>query len=279
VSAVDKLLELTGNGPETPDPDTELLRAAQRSARELEALVSLAGDDDDDDDEGGGDHSGHAAYKAMIARKVDPKKAAQMCARSDKKVKASQLARSLVLMLSGTPGQDIVLTLSAGRPPAELPPVGEREAAAALLAELSVLTAEDRKKPSAHTIGDSDDYPIPDVAHLTSAVARYKQGKLAGHSKAEVAAHIRHHARRLGREVDLSTGCGLEEAAEALALARKEMGGGGIIMNHGPFRGTHAHGHFMSQVHEHPHQHFDDNRHDGGPQHRPGSKPGGQAGW
>jgi hypothetical protein len=107
VSAVDKLLELTGNGPGAPDPDTELLRAAQRSARELAALVSLAGDGDDDGDEGGG----------------------------------------------------------------------------------------------------------------------------------------------------------------------------GIIMNHGPFRGTHAHGHFKSDVHEHPHQHFDDNRHDGGPQHRPGSQPGGRAGW
>lgn len=278
MSAVDKLLELTGNGPGAPDPDTELLRAAQRSARELAALVSLAGDDDDDGDEGG-DHSGHAAYKAMIARKVDPKKAAQMCARSDKKVKASQLARSLVLMLAGTPGQDIVLTLSAGRPPAELPPAGEREAAAALLAELSVLTAKDRKKPGAHTIGDSDDYPIPDKAHLSSAVARYKQGKLAGHSKEQVAAHIRSRAKALGETVDLTAGSGLEEAAEALALAAKAMGGGGIIMNHGPFRGTHAHGHFKSDVHEHPHQHFDDNRHDGGPQHRPGSQPGGRAGW
>jgi hypothetical protein len=217
VRAVDKLLELTGNGPEIPDPDTELLRAAQRSARELEALVSLAGDDDEDDDsEGGGDHSGHSTYKALIKKKMDPKKAASMCARSDKNVKASQLARSLALMLSGEPGQDLVLTLTAGeheRRAAVLPPATEAEAAAALAAQLPGITV---------------------------------------------------------------SAAGLEEVA---GLAAKAMGGGGIIMNHGPFRGTHSHGHFMSQVHEHPHQHFDDNRHDGGPQHRPGSKPGGQAGW
>jgi hypothetical protein len=214
---VDKLLELTGNGPEIPDPDTELLRAAQRSARELEALVSLAGDDDEDDDsEGGGDHSGHSTYKALIKKKMDPKKAASMCARSDKNVKASQLARSLALMLAGEPGQDLVHTLTAGvhvRRAAVLPPATEAEAAAALAAQLPGITV---------------------------------------------------------------SAAGLEEVAE---LAAKAVGGGGIIMNHGPFRGTHSHGHFMSQVHEHPHQHFDDNRHDGGPQHRPGSKPGGQAGW
>jgi hypothetical protein len=157
-----------------------------------------------------------------------------------------------------------------------VPDDDDRVAATALL-ELSVLSAEDRRKPGAHTIGDSEDFPIPDKAHLTAAVARYKQGKLAGHSKGEVAAHIRHHAKRLGEEVDLA-GSPLEEAADLCALA-KPVGDGGIIMNHGPFTGTHEHGHFQSAVHGHPHQHFGDNSHDGGPAHRNGSKPGGRAGW
>lgn len=217
MSAVEKLLALTGHGPEAPDPDTELLRAAQRNARELETLVSLAWDDDDDDKGGGGgDHSGHSTYKALIKKKVDPKRAASMCARSDKNVKASQLARSLVLMLSGEPGQDLVLTLTAGeheRRAAAQHAVTQAEEAAALAAQLPGVTVSP---------------------------------------------------------------AGLEEVAE---LAAKAMGDGGIIMNHGPFTGEHAHGHFQSNVHTHPHKHFGDNRHDGGPQHRPGSQPGGRAGW
>jgi hypothetical protein len=158
--------------------------------------------------------------------------------------------------------------------------VDDEAIAVSTLLGLSVLSTAERKKPGAHTIGDSEDYPIPDKAHLTAAIARYKQGKLAGHSKQEVAAHIRHHAKRLGAEVDLAAGSGLEEAADLVALARKApMGDGGIIMNHGPFNGTHTHGHFQSNVHDHPHQHFGDNHHDGGPAHRPGSKPGGRAGY
>jgi len=142
VRAVEKLLELTGNGPAAPDPDTELLCAAQQSARELEALVSLAGDDDEDDS-GGGDHSGHSTYKTLVSKKVDPKRAATMCARSDRNVKASQLARSLVLMLSGEPGQDLVLTLTAGeheRRAAALAPATEAEQVAALAAQLPGVT-------------------------------------------------------------------------------------------------------------------------------------------
>lgn len=151
--------------------------------------------------------------------------------------------------------------------------IGEQPAVAEVLAQLSTLTAADRKKPSAHTLGDSDDYPIPDKAHLSAAVARYKQGKLAGHSKSEVAAHIRSRAKALGETVDLAGGSGLDEAAEAWALAAKPVGDGGIPMNHGPYNGTHEHTHFQSAAHGHPHQHANDNNHNGGPLHRPGSQP------
>jgi hypothetical protein len=151
--------------------------------------------------------------------------------------------------------------------------IGERAAVAEVLTALSTLTAEERKKPSAHTLGDSDDYPIPDKAHLSAAVARYKQGKFAGHSASEVAAHIRSRARALGETVDLASGSGLDEAAEAFALAAKPVGDGGIPMNHGPFNGTHTHTHFQSGAHAHPHQHANDNNHNGGPLHRQGSQP------
>ncbi len=147
----------------------------------------------------------------------------------------------------------------------------ERAAVAALL-ELSVLTAEERRKPAAHTMGDSDDFPIPDKAHLSAAVGRYKQGKLAGHSKEEVAAHIRSRAKALGETVDLAFGSGLEEAAAAvLMLARRAAKGppdGGVPMDHAPFTGRHSHSHTKSDAHDHDHQHFGDNDHGRGPAHR-----------
>jgi len=42
------------------------------------------------------------------------------------------------------------------------------------------------------------DFPIPDAKHLGIAKAYFHQGKLAGHSKAEVAAHINRRAKALG---------------------------------------------------------------------------------
>jgi hypothetical protein len=70
---------------------------------------------------------------------------------------------------------------------------------------LSVLTARGRKqaKTDGYTIAGSDDYPIPDKAHLSAAVGRYKQGAFAGHPAGTVKAHILKHARRLGVEVEL----------------------------------------------------------------------------
>src|ERR1700733_13593556 len=118
--SLDKVLSLAGAAPALPDPDADLLRAAQLAAGEL--LVLLASSDDDDDkggDSGSGGHADHPAYKAMVKRDVDPKRAAAMCAKSDKKVKASQLALALAVILAGRPGQEIGLVTLSG--PAESP--------------------------------------------------------------------------------------------------------------------------------------------------------------
>lgn len=117
--SLEKVLALAGAAPTPADPDAELLRAAQTAAGELAVL--LAGDDNDDDDrggkgddEGGGDHSSHATYKALVKRDVPPKRAAAMCAKSDKSVKAARLAEALSVILSGRPGIDIgLVTLTA----------------------------------------------------------------------------------------------------------------------------------------------------------------------
>lgn len=66
------------------------------------------------------------------------------------------------------------------------------------------------------------DYPIPDIGHLRAAIVRFKEGKLAGHSRDQVRAHILKHAGRLGVEVSLdgkhSTGKSKVAASGALAL-------------------------------------------------------------
>jgi hypothetical protein len=259
--SLEKILALSGAAPEVPDLDAELLFAAQAASRELALLLADAGGDDDDDkgkgddDEGGGGHADHATYKAMVKRNIPPKRAAAMCAKSDKDVKATQLARSIEVILAGRPGTDIALVT--------LTPASE--------------TAEGRKKAAAagHALPGGS-YPIEDKKHLHSAAVL----AASGHGDVPAAkALIRKRARELGVDVKSLPGFGGSDednekaAASMVTLAAKAMGDGGIPMNHGPFNGTHAHTHFQSGAHDHPHQHVNDNRHDGGPLHRPGSKP------
>jgi hypothetical protein len=133
---------------------------------------------------------------------------------------------------------------------------------------LSVLTAAERREPSAHTIPGSEDYPIPDKVHLAAAVARYKQGKFAGHSAEEVARHIRSRAKALGEQVDLTAP---SAAGVVLALAKGGFNGPKypasnhmVPMEHGPFHGMHSHPHRVGEVHEHDHYHNGDSRHNCG---------------
>lgn len=240
--SLEKIMQLSGGSGEPPDLDADLLLAVQAASREL--VLLLASDDaddgkkDDGDDEGGG-HASHATFKALRKRDVPPDRASAMCAKSDKNVKATQLARSLSVMLSGRPGIDTTLV---------------------------TLTPE------------SD--PVGDKRHLHSAAVL----AASGHGNVPAAsAMIRKRARELGVDVKSLPGFGGSDddheraAASMVALAAKAAGDGGVPMNHGPFTGTHTHSHFQSSAHAHPHQHVNDSTHDGGPLHRPGSKP--QRGW
>jgi hypothetical protein len=231
--SLEKVLQLSGAFPE-PDPDADLLLSAQLAAQELSVL--LASDDDSDDKGGdGGSHASHPTYKALVKKNVDPKRAAAMCARSDKNVKAARLAESLAVILSGRPGLDIGLV---------------------------TLTPE-----------------AADAKRLHSAAVL----AVLGRGDRPTLRQVRARARELGVEVGALPGFGLseadgEKAADTmLELASKMMGDGGVAMNHGVFTGTHTHSHFQSAAHAHPHQHVNDNTHDGGPLHRPGSAP--KRGW
>jgi hypothetical protein len=270
--SLDKVLQLAGAVPGPPDPDADLLLAAQVAAAELAVLLASDDDEDDgksgkgdnsktaDDGKSGGGHADHPAYKALIKRNVPPDRAAAMCAKGDKKVKATALANALSVMLAGRPGGDIALVT--------LTPDSE--------------SAEGRKKAagSGHALNDGS-YPIEDKKHLHSAAVL-----AASHHGDWKAAQslIRKRARELGVDVaslpgfGQSAGDGEKAAASMLELAAKAAAGdGGVPMSHGPFTGTHSHSHFQSSAHNHPHQHVNDSSHDGGPLHRPGSKP--QRNW
>ena len=264
--SLDKVLSLAGAVPEPPDPDADLLLAAQLAADELAILLASddddsGGDDKDGDEDGGsgGGHSDHPAYKALVKRDVDPKRAAAMCAKSDKKVKASQLANPPSEILAGRGGLDISLVT--------LTPESE--------------TAEGRRKAakSKHALPNGS-YLIEDKKHLHSAAVLASSGH-GNVSAAKVL--IRRRARELGVDVSSLPGFGQSEedgekaAASMLELAAKAASDGGVAMNHGPFTGTHTHTHFASSAHAHPHQHVNDSTHDGGPLHRPGSTP--KRGW
>lgn len=256
--SLDKVLKLAGAVAEPPDPDAELLLAVQLAARELTVLLADSEDDDEgdekDDGDGGG-HKDHPTYKALVKKNVPSDRASAMCAKADKRIKASQLAEALEVMLAGRPGIDIGLVT--------LTPASE--------------TAEGRRKAaeSDHALPDGS-YPIEDKAHLHKAavLAASKHGNW----KAALAL-IRRRARDFGVNVTSLPGFGGSDrdgekaAASMLSLAKAATGDGGIPMNHGPFTGSHTHTHFQSGAHAHPHQHVNDNNHHGGPLHRPGSEP------
>ena len=271
--SLEKILTLAGGSINTAAGlDDELLLAAQVAAGELTALLAAAddednvkeseesGNDNDDDDKGGGDHAGHATYKALMKRNIPPKRAASMCAKSDKNVKASQLASSLREILSGRPGTDLALVSLAAVPPSETA-AGRREAA-----------------DEGDALSDGS-YPIKSKRQLHSAavLAASRHGDWQGAQRL-----IRRMAPKFGVDVNSLPGFGAggsdrdgeKMAASVMALAAKAVGAGLVVaMNHAPINGKHSHAHYVTSVHEHEHQHVNDSRHDGGPLHREGSQP------
>jgi hypothetical protein len=260
VSAVDKLLELAGPSRTTlvEDPAGDLVLAARTAVTELRVLLAS---DDDEDDKGSDDHSSHGTYKALKKRGMDDAKAKSLCAKSDKKVKAAQLAEAAEVALSAlaAPEHDWVEATAASADALRLSCAG------------AAYADPGYQGKQRYRIASETDARLS-LAY--SAVAR------PGYTPVQ-AERIQARARQAAVQhgIALSVDADKIVADELVALAKKPVGDGGVIMNHGPFNGTHSHSHFQSQVHDHEHQHFGDNHHDGGPAHRPGSKPGGKAGW
>jgi hypothetical protein len=257
--ALEKVLRLAQPAAVVPEASDFIREAAEDLDRLALLLAQQAEDDDEDDEQGDGDDDssdedddedddappkGKKKPKAGRGGNVPPwlknkaGKGGPPSKGSGKKQKI-QASRQLVLeamvALSQVQGGEVV--------------------------SLSVLTAAERKKPSAHTIPGSDDYPIPDKAHLGAAKARYRQGKLAGHSDSEVRNHINRQAKRLG-EPGLDDEDSEKVAASALlTLARGGGHGQEVAMDHAPFTGEHDHPHRVVNVHSHKHTHNGDSRH------------------
>jgi hypothetical protein len=259
VSALDKVLQLAQTAPAAPDA-ADLVRLAADRLDQVAVLLAKSGKDpdndgDDDSTAAGDTDKDYFTPKGKKRKKPLGKKAkaaeedddAEGDEDDDEDVAASRaLVLEAMVALSQVQGGEVV--------------------------SLSVLTMDERRKPSAHTISGSTDYPIPDKVHLAAAVARFKQGKLAGHSEEEVRRHIMARARALGETVDLAAP---DVAATVIALARGGFNGPKypavkerlIAMDHGPHTGTHSHPHRVVEVHEHEHMHNGDARHscgDGG---------------
>jgi hypothetical protein len=293
MSALDKVLALAAldnavAAQPTEDLAGELVQAARTSIAEVLAYLADTSRGDDKDGDGNDDHSSHATFKALTKRGMDEAKAKALCAKADNRVKAARLAEGALVCLSAL---DVPQASWA-----ETTAYDHLSAIALTGHGNGVLYADPGYRGKRRLPLDSEGHTRLSLAYAHQASPGDRPLQLA-----EVRAAAQAAARQFGialtvdeeriagaellglsalpsAELRKAEGAGLEEAAELVALA-KPVGDGGIIMNHAPFTGTHEHGHFQSQVHGHPHQHFGDNSHDGGPAHRPGSKPGGRAGW
>lgn len=247
-SALDKVLNFAQPAPAEPDA-ADMVRAAAASLDKIALLLAKKADPDDDGDNDAtakGDTDHDFWTKGGKKKKPLPKKKSKSSSDDDEDEDDDDedvaACRALVLeamvALSQVQGGEVL--------------------------SLSVLTQAEREKPSAHTISGSTDYPIPDKGHLAAAIARYKQGKYAGHKPEEIASHIRSRAKALGVQVDLAA----DPGSTVLALARGGMKGPEypapnkmVPMDHGPFHGSHSHPHRVGEVHDHEHYHNGDSRH------------------
>ncbi len=243
--SLDKVLRLAAGHVPAETPAASYIRAAAQDLDELALLLAKASDEDDDqDDDGEGDDDSDSDEdddedddNPKGKKKFKPFKKGKKKAKDGDKVKAAALVLDAMVALHSLQGGENV--------------------------SLSVLSQKDREKPSAHTIPGTTDYPIPDKAHLSAAVARYKEGKLAGHPAAVVKKHILSAAKRLGETVELTEE---DDRVVLLGLTGKRQdkvpADVMVAMEHGPHTGSHMHPYRASHVVNAEHMHNHDSQHD-----------------
>lgn len=264
MSALDKVLRLSGAAPQAVDQDEdiagELVLAASDALDELRVLLAkAAADDDNDGDEAddneqtaSGKHADHPTYKQMIKRGLKPAEAAAMCAKADRKAAMSGLCEAAIVALAG-------LDRSAGS-------WVERTAFDSLSVRLAGDAPGNGKKPYGNVHyadpGYQKDgkkrYPVDTAEHVRAAWSYINHEKNSGEYSSEdlakVKAAIRSAAKKLGVQISDD---GEKVAATMLALAASNA----AAMHHGTFTGVHSHAHPVMQTHDHKHYHNGDSEH------------------
>jgi len=275
MSALEKVLAARSTSPKqetAEDPAAELVLAASRAAGEL--AVMLADDDQDDDGEGGDDsdsddgggHASHATYKALVGKKVPPARAAAMCAKSDKKVKATALAEAVTVALAGLAqaSGDWVEATSYDRRAVAL--TGKKPYGSVSYAD------------PGHQADGKARFPTDTAEHVRTSLSYVSQDEHARKYSSEhlksVRARLVSAARKHG--IDIAEDVEDKVAASAVLQLARKPSGPPQAMGHGTFSGTHSHGHFVQQAHEHEHSHNNDSMHD---RHSHGDSGQDSSGW
>jgi len=281
MTALEKILKLTGPGPQSPaeeDLNADLVLALSTALAEIRVCLAKTDPDSDGDDDstakGDTDHDywtkGGKQKKSLPGKSGDGKSSgkdddgdgendefAAMVARLVKKgvpeARAKMMAKQAMnrVKASALAGSACVILAGLTEPEAAAAPptyLGRVVALAAPPGE----SASDRRSLAAKGWALPDgSYPIPDKKHLHSAAVL----AASGHGNASAAKRlIRKRAKDLGVDVSSLPGFGGEKAekvaATMVALAAGQMREVAATA-HAPFHG----------VHSHPHVHSGDNVH------------------
>lgn len=272
MSALDKLIALSNQGSFVPvrqdgDPAAELVMAALSDLEELRVLLASAPDKEDEDKgkdggstdqggKGGSGHDSHPLFKKLLAKKVDPKRAASMCSQADKRVKAAALTEAAIIALSGLAASEgdwveVTALNKLGVPLSGKKPYGD-------------VTYAD----PGHQKDGKSRYPVDTPEHTRAAWSYVNQKENASKYapedlakvKAKIKSAMKKHGIKGGDDGDKV------EASYVVELAAKGGKGKPVLppqnMHHGAFTGAHSHGHAVQSVHEHEHFHNNDSSHD-----------------
>lgn len=263
MSALEKILALSQQPTMSNavyEPASELVLAALEDLRELR-LVLAAADDEPPAKKQQGKDGGSTSQGGKGAKK--PAKGSDAADDEDddedddtppwlkkkkkNKVKASALAEAAIIALSGLAVPEascswVERTSSSGTVALSGGPYGN-----AVYAD------------PGHRRDGKKRYPLDTEYHVRLSWSHIAQDDQAGAYEpaqlASIRGKIRNEARRRGIEI------GDEPAAVALSRGGKPAGPP-VAMHHGPFHGTHSHGHAVMDVHEHDHSHNGDSEHD-----------------
>lgn len=263
---LDKILTLSQGSAPAPvreDPAGQLVLAAASVLEDL--FILLASDDDDGDDDssgkdgGPGDtdddagHTGHATFKALKKKGVPDAQAAKMCAKADKRVKATAMVEAAQVALGGLAcAQDDWVELTAFDTRAALALAGDAKSPYGDVPYADPGYQGDGKKR----------YPVDNEEHTRAAWSYINKVKNAASYTAQQLKSIKNKIKSAAKKhgIQISDGAGETVTATYVALAVRRAEAL-QAMHHGPFTGRHAHGHMHSVVAGEDHFHNNDSDH------------------